>query len=221
VILILVSWINEKYKFLLFKNINFSYMSTEPNLRTQNVGWIEVIAGCMFSGKTEELIRRIQRVKIARQPFIIFRPKIDDRYSSSHLVSHNQNKMEAHLISQPKEILDLSHNFNVIGIDECQFFDNTIISVCNTLADQGKRVICAGLDQDYKGIAFEPVSQLLANAEYITKTLAICVICGNPASKTQRKNTNTERVLIGSSEYYEAICRSCYNEINKTGDNFN
>jgi len=196
-------------------------MSTEPNLRTQNTGWIEVIAGCMFSGKTEELIRRIQRVKIARQPFIIFRPKIDNRYSTSLLVSHNQNKMEAHLISKPEEILELSQDAKVIGIDECQFFNNTIVSVCDTLANQGKRVICAGLDQDYKGIPFEPVSQLLANAEYITKTLAICVVCGNPANKTQRKSTNTERVLIGSSEYYEARCRSCYNETNEIGDNDN
>lgn len=196
-------------------------MGTEPNLRTQNVGWIEVIAGCMFSGKTEELIRRIHRVKIARQPFIIFKPKIDDRYSASHLVSHNQNKMDANVISNPDEILSFVQNIKVVGIDECQFFNNTIVSVCNTLADQGKRVICAGLDQDYKGVPFEPVSQLLANAEYITKTLAICVICGNPANKTQRKSTNTERVLIGSSEYYEARCRNCYKETNEIGDNIN
>jgi len=189
-------------------------MSTDPHLGTQNLGWIEVITGCMFSGKTEELIRRIQRVKIARQPYIIFRPKIDDRYSTSHLVSHNQNKMEAQLISQPKEIFDFSEDYKVIGIDECQFFDNTIVSVCNTLANQGKRIICAGLDQDYQGIPFESIAQLLATAEYITKTLAICVVCGNPANKTQRKNTNTERVLIGSSEYYEARCRNCYKNNN-------
>ena len=107
----------------------------------------------------------------------------------------------------------------MVGIDECQFFDNTIVSVCNRLADEGKRIICAGLDQDYKGIPFETVSQLLANAEYITKTLAICVICGGPANKTQRKNRNTERVLIGSSEYYEARCRNCYQETNEIGDN--
>jgi thymidine kinase len=176
----------------------------------KNIGWIEVVTGCMFSGKTEELIRRLRRAEIARQKVSIFKPKIDVRYSIEHLVSHSQLKIEANLISDPKEILELAKDAQVIGIDECQFFDNSLVQVCEKLAYEGKRVICAGLDQDYRGIPFEPMPQLLAVAEYITKTLAICVVCGNPADRTQRKTTNSERVVVGADEIYEARCRRCF-----------
>lgn len=185
-------------------------MEGNPHLLPKDIGWIEVVTGCMFSGKTEELIRRLRRAEIAKQRIAIFKPKIDVRYSPNHIVSHSQYKIDATIISSPQEILELSNDAQVIGIDECQFFDNSLLGVCETLANQGKRVICAGLDQDYRGIPFEPMPQLLAIAEYITKTLAICVVCGNPADRTQRKTTNSERVIVGADEVYEARCRRCY-----------
>ena len=194
-------------------------MESNPHLLPKDIGWIEVITGCMFSGKTEELIRRLRRAEIAKQKVSIFKPKIDTRYSSDHLVSHSQTKIKSQMVSSPYEILELSKDSQVVGIDECQFFDLSLIDVCNTLANQGKRVICAGLDQDYRGIPFEPMPQLLAIAEYITKTLAICVVCGNPADKTQRKTTNSERVIVGADEIYEARCRKCFQppiEINQS-----
>lgn len=181
-----------------------------PHALPKETGWIEVIAGCMFSGKTEELIRRLRRAKIAKQRVLVFKPKIDTRYSESEIVSHSEQSLPSILVSSPEEILELSKDAQVIGIDEVQFFPSEIIDVCNTLANQGKRVIVAGLDQDYKGMPFEPVPQLLAVAEYITKTLAICVECGNPADKTQRKISSKERVIVGASEVYEARCRKCH-----------
>jgi thymidine kinase len=185
-------------------------MELNPHNLPKDTGWIEVIAGCMFSGKTEELIRRLRRAEIAKQKVAIFKPKIDNRYSAEHLVSHDQLKINAMIISEPEEILKNVGDAQVVGIDECQFFNNDLIHVCEKLADQGRRVICAGLDQDYRGIPFEPMPQLLAIAEYITKTLAICVVCGNPADKTQRKTSSLERVIVGADEIYEARCRKCF-----------
>jgi len=176
----------------------------------RNTGWIEVVCGCMFSGKTEELIRRLRRAQIARQKVIVFKPKIDIRYSPEHIVSHSEQFLDAKVIEDANEILDLSGDAQVIGIDEGQFFKMNLVEVCNRLADQGKRIIVAGLDQDYKGKPFEPMPQLLAIAEYITKTLAICVVCGNPADRTQRKSEQHERVVVGAKDLYEARCRSCH-----------
>lgn len=181
-----------------------------PHSAPRDTGWIEVIAGCMFSGKTEELIRRLRRAKIAKLEVKIFKPKIDNRYSENEIVSHSEQSLPSIIVDNSKTILEQSENAQVIGIDEAQFFDNDLIDVCNQLADNGKRVIVAGLDQDYRGIPFEPIPQLLAVAEYITKTLAICVNCGNPADKTQRKIKSGERVLVGASDSYEARCRKCH-----------
>lgn len=164
----------------------------------------------MFSGKTEELIRRLRRAQIARQRVAIFKPKIDNRYSDDHIVSHSELKIPSKVVSSPREILENSLEAQVIGIDEAQFFDETLVQVCQKLANMGKRVIVAGLDQDYRGKPFEPIPQLLAVAEYITKTHAICVVCGNPANHTQRKTKDSERVLVGASDVYEARCRNCF-----------
>ncbi len=181
-----------------------------PHLMPKNTGWIEVIAGCMFSGKTEELIRRLRRAQIAKQKVKIFKPKIDVRYSESSIVSHNEQSLSSETIDDINEVLTLCKDAKVIGIDEAQFFSSDIINVCNQLANDGVRVIVAGLDQDYRGIPFEPIPQLLAIAEYITKSLAICVVCGNPADKTQRKTTSVERVIVGAADIYEARCRKCH-----------
>jgi thymidine kinase len=181
-----------------------------PHSMPKATGWIEVIAGCMFSGKTEELIRRLRRAQIAKQKVKIFKPKIDNRYSATNIVSHSEQSLPSILIDDANEILELSKDAEVVGVDEAQFFSNDIVNVCNKLANDGKRVIVAGLDQDYRGVPFEPMPQLLAIAEYITKTLAICVVCGNPADKTQRKTTKTDRVLVGASDIYEARCRRCH-----------
>ncbi len=176
----------------------------------KNTGWIEVIAGCMFSGKTEELIRRLRRAQIAKQNVVIFKPKIDNRYSAEHIVSHSEQSLHSTIIEKASEIILLSKNAHVIGVDEGQFFDNSLIEICNTLANEGKRVIVAGLDQDYRGVPFEPIPQLLAIAEYITKTLAICMVCGNPADRTQRVSQSKERVVVGAKGEYEARCRHCF-----------
>jgi Thymidine kinase len=185
-------------------------MEYTPHSMPKETGWIEVIAGCMFSGKTEELIRRLRRAQIARQNVKIFKPKIDTRFSDNSIVSHSEQSLPSVLIDDINDIVILGKDAQVIGIDEAQFFSNDIINVCNELANNGKRVIVAGLDQDFKGIPFEPMPQLLAIAEYITKTLAICVICGNPADKTQRKTSSGERVIVGASNVYEARCRKCH-----------
>lgn len=164
----------------------------------------------MFSGKTEELIRRIRRAQIAKQKVAIFKPKVDDRFSSDHIVSHSDVKLLSSVVKHSSDILSLAAEAQVVGIDEGQFFDMEIINVAEDLASQGKRVIIAGLDQDYRGIPFEPMPQLLAIAEYITKTLAICVVCGNPADRTQRTTQASERVLVGAKDSYEARCRRCF-----------
>lgn len=182
----------------------------QPHSIPQNTGWIEVIAGCMFSGKTEELIRRLRRAKIAKQNVVIFKPKIDVRYSDSKIVSHSEQSLPSILVEDASDILKFVDDAYVVGIDEAQFFANNLVEICNWLANKNKRVIVAGLDQDYKGIPFEPMPQLLAIAEYITKTLAICVVCGNPADKTQRKVAAEGRVVVGASDLYEARCRKCH-----------
>jgi len=176
----------------------------------RNVGWIEVICGCMFSGKTEELIRRLRRAIIARQKVAIFKPRIDERYSKDHIVSHSELKIPSLVVETPQEILEQSLESQVVGIDEAQFFNEELVPICQKLANMGKRVIVAGLDMDYRGEPFEPIPQLLAVAEYITKTNAICVICGNPAHFTQRKTHDAERVIVGAADIYEARCRNCF-----------
>jgi thymidine kinase len=174
-------------------------------------GWIEVITGSMFSGKSEELIRRLRRAQIARLKVQIFKPRLDDRYGDDHIASHSEMRIAAEPVPSAAELLDrVAPDTDVVGIDEGQFFDAELPAVCNTLADQGKRVIVAGLDQDYLGKPFEPMPQLLAIAEYITKTLAICVVCGEPANHTQRLVASSERVLVGASGTYEARCRVCF-----------
>lgn len=185
-------------------------MEFTPHSVPVDTGWIEVIAGCMFSGKTEELIRRLRRAKIAKLNVMIFKPKIDNRYSKEEIVSHSDQSLPSIMVSNSQEILDNSESAQVVGIDEAQFFDEKLPEICNQLANKGKRVIVAGLDQDYKGIPFEPMPQLLAVAEYITKTLAICVKCGNPADKTQRTIKTQDRVVVGASDSYEARCRKCH-----------
>lgn len=185
-------------------------MEPKPHSIPKDSGWIEVITGCMFSGKTEELIRRLRRAKIAKQKVVIFKPIIDTRFSNNSIVSHSEQSLPSVLIKDVKEILNLVEDAQVVGIDEAQFFSSDIISVCNTLADDGKRVIVAGLDMDYRGVPFEPMPQLLSVAEYITKSLAICVECGNPADRTQRKTTSSERVIVGAADLYEARCRKCH-----------
>lgn len=185
-------------------------MEASQNFNKNNYGWIEVIAGCMFSGKTEELIRRLRRAQIAKQNVIIFKPKIDNRYSSTHIVSHSEVSLPSTIVESSKEILHLSNNAQVVGIDEGQFFDNEIVNVCEELANNGKRVIVAGLDQDYKAQPFEPMPQLLAVAEYITKTLAVCMVCGNPADRTYRISQTGDRIEVGAKDSYEARCRKCY-----------
>ena len=174
-------------------------------------GWIEVVVGSMFSGKSEELIRRLRRAQIAKRKVQIFKPRIDNRYSESHITSHSAMQIEAENVSSSREMLEkVRPDTEVIGIDEGQFFDAELPAAVTTLANQGKRVIVAGLDQDYLGKPFEPMPQLLAIAEYITKTLAICMVCGAPANHTQRLVASNERVLVGASGTYEARCRHCF-----------
>ncbi|MDZ7359992.1 MAG: thymidine kinase [candidate division KSB1 bacterium] len=173
-------------------------------------GSIEIICGSMFSGKTEELIRRLRRAEIARQKVAIFKPAIDERYSNDHIVSHNEQKLPSFPVRSAREILQKSDEAQVIGIDEGQFFDADLVEICNELAEQGKRVIVAGLDMDYRGKPFEPMPQLMAIAEQVTKTQAVCMQCGEPASYTQRLTDAKERVVVGAKGMYEARCRKCY-----------
>ena len=174
-------------------------------------GWIEVVTGSMFSGKSEELIRRVRRAQIARQRVQIFKPQVDDRYASDHIVSHSEMKEPSLVVKCAQEILQrVDDRTEVVGIDEGQFFDAGLVAVANTLADRGVRVIVAGLDQDYMGRPFEPMPQILAVAEYVDKILAICMQCGAPANRTQRLTSATDRVVVGGSEEYEARCRRCF-----------
>ena len=182
-----------------------------PPQKRSPVGWVEVIAGSMFSGKSEELIRRLRRAKIARQRVQVFKPLIDARFSDNHIVSHSEMRHESSNIHTAAEIRDkVEPDTEVVGIDEGQFFDDELVNVANELAQRGIRVIIAGLDQDYTGKPFEPMPQLLAIAEYITKTHAICMKCGQPANYSQRTFESDERVAVGAADKYEARCRACF-----------
>ena len=175
------------------------------------LGSIEVICGSMFSGKSEELIRRVRRAQFARQRIQVFKPKIDDRYADDDVVSHSAMKVPAHIVASVEDILRaVDDRTEVIAIDEVQFFGAEVVDACEKLANMGKRVIAAGLDQDYLGRPFEPVPHLLAVAEYVTKTLAVCSRCGAPANRTQRLVASDERILVAASGAYEARCRRCF-----------
>jgi thymidine kinase len=174
------------------------------------MGWIEVICGSMFSGKTEELIRRMRRAQIARQKIEIVKPAVDNRFSSDEIVSHDAQKLPSKMVKSAKDIIPLALEAQVVGIDEAQFYGKSLVKVCTTLANMGKRVIVAGLDMDYRGEPFDPIPELLAIAEDITKTHAICVICGNPANYTYRTSEQKDRVIIGATDIYEARCRNCF-----------
>jgi thymidine kinase len=177
----------------------------------KDIGWIEVICGSMFSGKTEELIRRVKRAIYGKQKVQVFKPRMDDRYDEEQIVSHSRLKVTSTPIERAKDILrHLRDDTQVVAIDEVQFFGAELVPLCEALAAKGLRVICAGLDQDYQAKPFEPMPQLLAVAEYITKELAICVVCGNPANRSQRITPRGERVVVGSSGAYEARCRKCF-----------
>ena len=173
-------------------------------------GRIEVICGSMFSGKTEELIRRIKKVELANEKYIIFRPKIDSRNPENKIISHAKNEISASIVSSPKEILDLSVNYPVIGIDEAQFFDLSIVDVCNLLANKGHRLIIAGLDMDYQGNPFGPMPNLMACAEDVMKVHAVCMETGNPAGYSYRKNSSDDLVLIGEKKEYKPLSREAF-----------
>ncbi len=177
----------------------------------KNVGWIEVICGPMFSGKTEELIRRLKRAELGQQRVQIFKPSIDRRYGEGQIVSHSEQRLDSTSIERAEELLEhLRPDTQVVGIDEVQFFGADAVRIVERLADRGLRVIVAGLDQDYRGVPFDPMPQLLAVAEYITKELAVCVVCGNPAHRSQRLAADGRRILVGARGAYEARCRACF-----------
>ena len=181
------------------------------DISIRNTGWIEVVCGSMFSGKSEELIRRMRRCQIARQRIQVFKPQRDTRFSKTDIVSHNENRIPSVPVNDSQELYHMVNpDTQVVGIDEAQFFDNGLVQVCETLANEGKRVIVAGLDQDYRGIPFEPLPQLMAIAEFVTKCLAICVVCGNPANRSYRKVASEERILLGATDVYEPRCRKCF-----------
>jgi thymidine kinase len=187
----------------------FQENSIEGNKRK---GWIEVVAGSMFSGKTEELIRRLKRAKFAKQRVEIFKPQVDTRYSEVEVVSHDSNSIHSTPVSSSGNIFLLSSDVDVVGIDEAQFFDLGLTEVCNKLADQGVRVIVAGLDMDFRGVPFGPMPHLMAVAEYVTKVHAICVKCGDLAQYTHRKSESDKLVLLGEMDIYEPLCRTCFNK---------
>ncbi len=192
----------------------FAFDNTEERRKTRqndDTGWVEVIVGSMFSGKSEELIRRLRRAQIARQKVQVFKPKIDDRYSIEQIASHSGMTHISKPVMTAEELMaQMEDDTQVVGIDEGQFFDMGIVEAVNELANSGKRVIVAGLDQDYLGRPFEPMPQLLSVAEFITKTHAICVRCGNTANYSQRTSESTNRVEVGASDKYEARCRQCF-----------
>lgn len=187
-------------------------MFLEKTIETHKKGWIEVICGSMFSGKTEELIRRLKRAKYAKQRIEIFKPEVDTRYDVEKVVSHDENSINSTPVQSSSQILLLSTDIDVVGIDEAQFFDPEIVTVCNILAKRGVRVIVAGLDMDYLGKPFGPMPALIATAEYVTKVHAICMRCGNLAYVSHRLVENDKLVLLGETDSYEPLCRSCFNE---------
>ena len=176
-------------------------------------GYIEVICGSMFSGKTEELIRRLKRAKFANQKVEIFKPCIDTRYSEEEVVSHDAHAIRSTPVDSPQNILLMSSDVDVVGIDEAQFFDESIIEVCRELANRGVRVIVAGLDMDFLGKPFGPMPALMATAEYVTKVHAICVRCGDLANHSHRLTADDKQVLLGAQDTYQPICRHCFNEL--------
>jgi len=179
-------------------------------LTPRDSGWIEVICGSMFSGKTEELIRRLRRAQFAKVSTAIFKPHMDNRYSENQIVSHNNMKMDSHLVNNAQEILELAQDSEVIGVDAAQFFDDYLVNVCKSLASEKKRVIIAGLDTDFRGNPFGPMPLLMCEADFLDKLRAICMICGNPASCTQRKTKQTRQIVVGETDIYEARCRNCF-----------
>ncbi|HRH57558.1 MAG TPA: thymidine kinase [Chitinophagales bacterium] len=185
-------------------------MFLEPNVNKSKTGWIEVVCGSMFSGKTEELIRRLKRAKIANLKVEIFKPQIDTRYHETEVVSHDSNSITSTPVSSSQNILLLSNDVEVVGIDEAQFFDDGLPDVCDQLANRGIRVIIAGLDMDFLGRPFGPIPALLAKAEYITKVHAICVRCGALANHSYRLVESDSKVLLGEKESYEPRCRECF-----------
>jgi thymidine kinase len=185
-----------------------------PEFQTQNnnCGWIEVICGSMFSGKTEELLRRLRRAQLAKQKVEIFKPHIEVRYSATEVVSHDSNSILSTPVENSNSILLFVSDANVVGIDEAQFFDKGLPDVCNTLANMGKRVIVAGLDMDFKSKPFGPMPNLIACAEYVTKLHAICMQCGGLATFSHRKSNTSQQVQLGEAELYEPLCRACFNK---------
>jgi len=191
-------------------------MFLENNIsNTKRGGWIEIITGSMFSGKTEELIRRMRRAEIAKQKTGIFKPEIDVRYSKDHVVSHDAKSIPSIPVTNAREIIELSENLEVVGIDEAQFFENDIIEVCDYLANNDKRVIIAALDMDFTGKPFGPVPMLISIAEYVTKVHAICMRCGDLAHYSHRLSDTQKLVVLGEKDTYEPLCRLCFNKARK------
>ena len=190
-------------------------MFVEPHIgqgALRKSGWVEVVCGSMFSGKTEELIRRLNRALLAQQKVAIFKPILDSRYHKSKIVSHKDSAINSTPVNFANDILLRAGDCEVVGIDEAQFFDEEIVKVANTLANQGKRVIVAGLEMDFKGQPFHPVDALMAVAEYITKVHAVCMKCGNVASYSHRRTKSEQTIVLGEKDIYEALCRSCFYE---------
>lgn len=187
-------------------------MFIEPHVKGEKRGWIEVICGSMFSGKTEELIRRLKRAQFANMNVEIFKPVMDTRYDPEDIVSHDENKITSTPITSSQNMLLLATDIEVVGVDEAQFFDESLPEVCEKLALKGIRVIVAGLDMDFLGNPFGPVPSLLAKAEYVTKLHAICMVCGNIASHSYRLVNKDQKVLLGEKDHYEPRCRTCYDK---------
>ena len=190
-------------------------MFPEGSHNQKRSGWIEVICGSMFSGKTEELIRRLKRARIARQKVEIFKPAVDNRYDETDVVSHDENSIRSTPVEASSQILLYANGFDVVGIDEAQFFDNELVTVCNKLAEMGTRVIVAGLDMDYTGKPFGPIPALMATAEYVDKVHAICIECGGIAQFSHRTSDQDGLVVLGATDRYEPLCRKCFNEKHK------
>lgn len=186
--------------------------SLEPHIvpRGRTTGWIEIICGSMFSGKTEELIRRLRRARIARQKTEVYKPTLDARYGDDAVVSHDENAVDTTPVDTASQILLMTSEADVIGIDEAQFFDDELVGVCQQLARDGRRVVVTGLDTDYRADPFDPIPQLMAVAEHVTKLHAVCVVCGGPANHSQRIVPGEARVLVGATESYEPRCRQCF-----------
>lgn len=199
-----------------FQSLLFGRFMTQHFSSVWTMGWVEVICGSMFSGKTEELIRRIKRAQIAKQKIQLFKPIIDNRYSRDHVTSHSDMKLDAKNIERPEQLIELvDDNTRIVGIDEAQFLSPAIVDVSQRLANRGLRVVIAGLDLDYRGQPFGPMPNLMAIAEMVTKMSAICTVCGNPASRTQRRNdkppgNDGPTIIVGAQDLYEARCRRCY-----------